>query len=404
MNMPPGRIELKQAAAIALLALSGNAMALEIGALKVESHLGEAFKASISVIPSPGETVDASCVSLDQTRIDDGIFQLTHANLAVGNGGRLVRITTGQSINEPILTLRLDVHCGTVGEIGKSFTVFLDPVAISPPVVRQPEETPLAAPEKQAAREKKRAAPREAAPRKAENAPTGGTITVKPNDTLSGIAYGYFPNDRQARRHFIASVLEENPGLSPNLIRAGSVLNIPELKSKAEPSMPPKAEPGIAAVQKKQPQGKPAFQLDIVSGEAKTGENQDLKRTETQLITRADDQAVQMMQLKSQIKALEGKLSELQHRVVAANKLLARISEARLQPRSETKPVSNLVWIIVLLVLMGAGGVVYWVFRRKKVRAEEALLDQYLNPTLSKPALIDHLDYFESDTPDHHKW
>ncbi len=375
--MHTGLTELKKPVAIVLLALSGHAMALGIGALQVDSHLGEAFKASVRIALSPEETLEASCVSLDPAQDDAGIFQLKHAKLELEDSGRRIRITTDQRINEPILTLKLDIHCG--GEIEKSFTVFLDP-----PTSAAPPESPV----------------EKAVPEKPAQKPSGGTtLKIKPHDTLTGIAHAFFPDDGQARKRFIASILKENPGISPDLIQVGSLLNIPDLKSTGAPG---KSE-SIARKVSKPAKVKPAFHLDIVSGEAKSAPSDDLKRTETQIISRADDQAVQMLQLKAQIKTLEGKLVELQSRIATTNRLLAGMNAAKPRPREEAKPLSNLVWIVVLLVLMGIGGIVYWYFMKKKAE-QDALLDQYLNPAHSKPALIDHLDYFESDTPDHHKW
>ncbi|HQT26671.1 MAG TPA: hypothetical protein PLK99_08765, partial [Burkholderiales bacterium] len=338
------------------------------------------------VTPSPSETVDVSCVSLDHNQIDDGIFQLKHAKIEILDSGRLVSIATSQSINEPIVNLKLDIHCSNSGEVGKLFTVFLDPASISPPLVQQPER--ISAPSTPAERKPPAKAQHEAV------RAAGGTITVRPHDTLSGLAHDYFPDDKVARRRFIAAVLAENPGLSLDLIRSGSKLNIPDLKSIGSPA-------DQKAPVRKPLEAKPAFHLDIVSGEAKP--SQDLKQTETQLITRADDQAVQMLQLKSQITSLEGKLTELQHRVAEANRLLARMNLATPRQQAPAIQIPNLIWIAVLAAMMVAGGIVYWYFRRKNKERGD-LLDEYINPTLSKPALMDHLDYFESDTPDHHKW
>ena len=368
--MLTGLTSFRKPVAVAMLALSGQAMALGIGSIEVDSHLGEAFKASVRIMLSQEESLDSSCVSLEAARPDSGIFQLSHAKIDVLDSGKLVRITTSQIINEPILTLALDIHCGTA--LKKSFTVFLDPAtSAAPPEIpaekiaeKQPEKIPS----------------------------DGAAIKIKPHDTLSGIAYAYFPDDRQARRRFIASIVRENPGISPDRIQVGSLLNIPDIKHAPE------------KVRKVAKTSKPAFHLDIVSGAAKPAPGEDLKRTETQIISRADDQAVQMLQLKAQIKTLEAKLSDLQIRMATTNRLLAAMNAAKVQPLRQSRPISNLVWIVALLVLMGTGGIVYWYAMRRKKAEQESLLDQYLGPAHAKPALIDHLDYFESDTPDHHKW
>jgi pilus assembly protein FimV len=396
------------AVALFMLTCSGAASALEIGALQVESHLGEAFRAWVPVISTPDENVNSSCVTLGQGASMGNLFQLKHATLAVesANGKQIVKISTSQDINEPILTLQLRIHCSSQAEIGKTFTVFLDPTTLAPPASPHvPSEIgpasnkiePIRIPE-----------PKEKA--------NGNQISIKPHDTLSGIAYDLFPHDRSAQKRFIASVLTENPGLSPNRLQVGAVLRIPDLRSMGTPASarpkPPQehdapARPRVTSSASAKILAKPAFHLDIVSGESEpgTGTTQDLRRTETQLITRTDDQTVQLRQLQDQVKSLEAKLAELHNRVVVANKLLASINVAKAQaPREAEKPVSRYVWIAAILVLLGVASGVYWFVRKRKAQEQEALMEQYLNPTLSKPALIDHLDYFESDTPDHHKW
>lgn len=393
------------AIALVMLTYSGSACALEIGALQLKSHLGEAFRATISINASPDEAVTSSCVSLGQSATDGNLYQLKNARIEVKSlGGRqFIMISTSQSISEPILTLNLHVHCSTQGEIGKAFTVFLDPATLSPP----------STPEIQAASVPPMPKKMVPATIAESTKPSGNTIRIKPHDTLSGIAYDLFPHDKMARRHFIASVLRENPGLIPDLLQVGSVLHIPDIKAmgRTPPTTeaPHPHEPRASAKRTEsavppQAGAKPAFHLDIVSGESTRGAAQDIRNTETQLISRTDDQTVQLRQLKEQVKSLEAKLAELQMRVMTANKLLSRIDAMKLQPREEEKPVPKYVWISALLLLLGAAGGVYWYFRRKKKAEEDTLMDQYLNTTLSKPALIDHLDYFESDTPDHHKW
>ncbi|MBY0578169.1 MAG: hypothetical protein K2P57_03890 [Burkholderiales bacterium] len=384
-----------RAFALFMLVYCSSAGALEIGALQVESHLGEAFRGIIPVTSTPEEGVSSSCISLDPGTAENSVYQLKNAKLAVEtSGGRqIIKISTGQSINEPIVTLQLHIHCSNQGEIGKTFTVFLDPATLTPPA---PPEVPLVAPPAPAQQVR-------------DSKPKGSEIRIKAHDTLSGIAYDLYPDDRRARRQFITSVLRENPGLVPDRLQVGSVLNIPDLKSQAvspKPQRERNAPERKSAPAKAAAKAKPEFHLDIVSGESKTGTSaaQDLKRTETQLITRTDDQTVQLRQLKDQVKSLEARLTELQNRIAVANKLLSRIDAVKPQPREEEKQVPKYVWIVAILALLSVAGGGYWYFRKRKADEQEALMDQYLNPAPSKPALADHLDYFESDTPDHHKW
>ena len=405
-----GLLKLKKRSALALvmLAFAGQASAIGIGILKVDSHLGEAFRASVKIVASPDETVDASCISLDQSASDNGIFQLGSARLGVepANGSRIVRIATDQKINEPIVTLRLRIHCGNQGAIEKSFTVFLDPPSTSPEV---PE---AAAPIGKPLSEKTPVEKAHAARAPAET-PTGNLFRIKPSDTLSGIAHDFFPNSTMAQRRFMAAVLRENPELSPNHLEAGSQIRIPDIGPKGPLAKPAKPELKASA-EKKVPAAKsaakPAFHLDIVSNaprpEIKSNAAQDLKRTETQLIARADDQTVQMLQLQGQVKTLEAKLAELQNRIAVADRLLARINAAKIQP--PPPPAASFpkwTWMAAaMLALLAVAAGIFWYLRKRKAAEQSLLTDQHFDPQQAKPSLIDPLDYFESDSSGRQKW
>ncbi len=409
-----GLLELKKRSAFALvmLAFAGKASAMGIGILKVDSHLGEAFRASVKIVASPDETVDASCISLDQSASDNGIFQLKSAKLGidVANGSRIVSIATDQKINEPIVTLRLRIHCGDQGAIEKSFTVFLDPPSTSPevPEAAEPIGKPLA---EKMPPEKARAA------RAPAEIPAGNLFRIKPSDTLSGIAHDFFPNSTMAQRRFMAAVLRENPELSPNHLEAGSQIRIPDIGPKGPLAKPTKPELKASAEKKTgvpaaKAAAKPAFHLDIVSSapkpETRPDNNaaQDLKRTETQLIARADDQTVQMLQLQGQVKTLEAKLVELQSRIAVADRLLARINAAKIQqPPPPVASFPKWAWMAAaLLALLAAAGGIFWYLMQRKAAERNLRMDHYLDPQQARPSLIDPLDYFESNSSDPQKW
>ena len=404
-----GLLELKKRSAFALvmLAFAGKASAMGIGILKVDSHLGEAFRASVKIVASPDETVDASCISLDQSASDNGIFQLKSAKLGidVANGSRIVSIATDQKINEPIVTLRLRIHCGDQGAIEKSFTVFLDPPSTSPevPEAAEPIGKPLA---EKMPPEKARAA------RAPAEIPAGNLFRIKPSDTLSGIAHDFFPNSTMAQRHFMAAVLRENPKLSPNHLEAGSQIRIPDigpkgpLAKRAKPAPKASAEKKAAATPAAKAAAKPAFHLDIVSSVPKPQTRPDnpaeeLKRTETQqLIARADDQTVQMLQLQGQVKTLEDKLAELQSRIAVADRLLARINAAKVQSPPPPAAFPKWAWAAAaLLALLAAAAGIFRHFQTRKAAERSLRMDHYFDPKQAQPPLIDPLDYFESDSP-----
>lgn len=384
----------KLKALVLLLAYSGCACAMEIGEMQVDSHLAEPFRAMIAVNPADGESIDDSCVSLDASPSKDGLFQLKTARLDVlGSAGpRIVRIATVQKINEPIVSLKLKLQCGNVS-IEKAFTAFLDPVSA-------PATAAASQPIRRIERKPVEKAPVE--PRKFE----GTLLTIRPNDTLSGIAHDFYPYSIMAQRRFMASVLRENPGLSPNHLEAGSTLRIPYIgpkaekpqpAAKAEAARPSEAKPKAAKPPEIKPrEAKPAFRLAIVSEGpkqeaapgAKASAADELNRTETQLVAKADSQTVELLQLQSQIKTLEANLTDLKRRVAVADRMLA-------QTRSE-KPASQWIWIALAVLILGAAGGSVWHLR--KARKKELLLDKYLEPEPARASLAEHLDFFETDS------
>ena len=392
---------------LVMAAFAGKASAMGIGILKVDSHLGEPFRASVKIVASPDETVDASCISLDPSASDNGIFQLGSARLGVvaSDGGRIVRIATDQKINEPIVTIKLRVNCGNQGAIEKAFTVFLDPPTTSPEV---PE---AAAPIGKALPEKPPVAKARAARTSVEQF-TGNLFRIKPNDTLSGIAHDFFPNSTMAQRRFMAAVLRENPELSPNHLEAGSQIRIPDIGPKgplakqAKPAPKASAEKKAAAVPAAKAPAKPAFHLDIVSSVPKSQTRPDnpaeeLKRTETQqLIARADDQTVHMLQLQGQVKTLEDKLAELQSRIAVADRLLARINAAKVQPPPPPAAFPKWAWAAAaLLALLAAAAGIFRYLQTRQAAERSLRMDHYFDPKPARSSLIDPLDYFESDSP-----
>ncbi|NNM82295.1 MAG: hypothetical protein HKL98_06830 [Burkholderiales bacterium] len=372
-----------------LLTCGGRAEAIEIGNLHVSSHLGEPLKASIPIIATQEEEVSSSCVSLVRSESDNGIFQLTHAKLEMQNeqGKQVLWISTRDSMNEPIIMFQLSLHCSSDGVISKSFTVFLDPPAFRKPAspvipVAQAPAVRLPEPEKPVRK---------------------GEIVVHSGDTLSGFALRRYPENAFARRRYIAALLMENPGIVPNRLQVGAVLRDPDMKSYHAP-LPKPAEiqkPHPVEAPKQAP--KQAFRLNIATETPPQAQKDAAKPTETQLIAQSDNQTVQLKQLRDQVKSLEEKLTELQGRLTLANRLLARLNTLKTQPREESSSLPNLILIAAILLILAISGGVSWYLRKKK--AQTALMEQYLNPApASRPALIDHLDYFESDTPDHHKW
>ena len=112
----------------ALLFASGNAVALGLGNLVVHSRLGQALRAEVRLIETPGTSHPGeTCFRLGAADGNEDLPVLTHARLRLEQSGGQSRllITSLQTINEPVL--RVNVHVGCGAELVRSFTLLIDP-------------------------------------------------------------------------------------------------------------------------------------------------------------------------------------------------------------------------------------------------------------------------------------
>jgi pilus assembly protein FimV len=250
---------LRSASLLALALASGSAQALGLGQLQVKSALGQPLLAEIPIVSSdPSELVslDAGLASPETfTRIglEPPIGIVADLRFTIGSdaqGRPLIRITTVQPVNEPLLDFLVQVDWGQ-GRLVREFTAAMSPpgsVAAAPepavqapavesaPVVERPAAPVVAtappASTQRAAPVPQQAAQRPPQPQAARPAASSdpSTYRVRAGDTASTVAARIAPagvSNEQA----MLGLLRENPdafiGGDLNQLRRGSVLRVP---------------------------------------------------------------------------------------------------------------------------------------------------------------------------------
>lgn len=266
------------ALAMLLLLASQAAMALGLGQIRLKSGLGEPLLAEIAVVSSvPGELERLHVglaspetfarIGLDPPR---GVIADLQFNLALSDDGQpVIRVTTTQPIDEPMLSFLVEVDWGQ-GRLVREYSALVDaprtvaaplapPVAVpvaapSSTIVRAPvDSTPAqdadgpatdAAPagideaavadEQASAQPSAPTAAAPAAPAAPAPAPTPagppGELRVQTGDTLSEIAGGI--DLGVSLEQAMIALLRSNPGAfidgNVHMLRAGALLRVPD--------------------------------------------------------------------------------------------------------------------------------------------------------------------------------
>ena len=242
-NMHRWKFSALAAAAVLCVGLhAGEASALALGRITVQSALGEPLRAEIDVpqiTAAEAETLRATAASPEVFRSQGMEFNPLMNALQIqlqrrADGSAVLRVTSDRPVNDPFLDLVLDTTWGT-GKIVRSYTLLLDPPALrsaAPTATAAPQITaPAVAQQRPApARVATPAAPAVRAPAASRPVPADG-VTVKPGDTAGRIANAHRPADVSLDQMLVA-MMRANPDAfiqgNVNRVRAGSVLQIPD--------------------------------------------------------------------------------------------------------------------------------------------------------------------------------
>lgn len=260
-----GLSRLHAVAAAALLSLGalqhGDALALALGRIVVQSALGEPLRAEIEVPEISTEEaagLRVGVASPEAFRTAGMDFNPALAELQVSlqrraDGRAFLRLSSPRPVNEPFLDMILEANWAS-GRLVRDYTLLFDPPnlrqsaaplapGVSPaPAAQAPAARPVTAPRAPAAEPvPPRAAattpapapaPRPAAPAAAPTAPPadGQQVRVKAGDTASRIAGSRLPANVSLDQMLVA-MLRSNPdafiGGNINRIKAGAIVDMP---------------------------------------------------------------------------------------------------------------------------------------------------------------------------------
>ncbi|MFN7154602.1 MAG: FimV/HubP family polar landmark protein [Acidovorax sp.] len=245
---------------------AGDAAALALGRITVQSALGEPLRAEIDlpqITPAEADTLRATTASPEVFRAQGMEFTPTMNNLQIQlqrrpDGTAVLRLSSDRPVNEPFLDLVLDANWGT-GRIVRSYTMLFDPPTLrrqAPAVTASPQIS--SPPAQQSAAVRAPAAPRSsdvaaapAAPRPAaapRTVPADG-VTVAAGDTAGRIANAYRPASVSLDQMLVA-MMRANPDAfiqgNVNRLKAGAVLQMPD-QAAAQATPAPEARQILAA-------------------------------------------------------------------------------------------------------------------------------------------------------------
>ena len=258
--------------AVALISIGLNGYAVRMGALSVDSALGEPLSASIRLYDAEGVAVNAVTVSMAPPSVYDSLGLIyndliSRINLRYENAanGPIVRLSTQGPVNEVVLDLQVE-FVGPEGNVSKTYVAFIDPpfladerlslstleselLSIEESAEKILTEQGIEPTDLVVSREAIEVEPTDNnAVERPENietmpeivdevnisetdfAPSGRQIVVRPGDTLTKIAQGEKLSDFSLEQ-MLVGIFRKNReafvGDNMNRLRAGNVIRIP---------------------------------------------------------------------------------------------------------------------------------------------------------------------------------
>ena len=124
-----------------LVAVSGGLVALpvaalELGEAQVRSSIGQPLRASIAYALGPNETLTNTCVTLQRRLPKDSDMPIVgRATVSIGDG--VIEIAGNSVVQEPLVSMMVNVNCPYTAQLSREYILFLDPAG----TVTQPTKT-----------------------------------------------------------------------------------------------------------------------------------------------------------------------------------------------------------------------------------------------------------------------
>ena len=243
MSLRPDRLWL-----VLGLFLAGDALALGLGEIRLNSALNEPLRAEIQLIsPTPEELAElrvalASAEAFERYGLQRSLF-LTRLQFTVvpSRSGGVIRVSSTEPVTEPFVTFLVEASWPR-GRLLREYTLLLDPPVFAPPPAARAgsAQAPVRAEPADSGRIERPAPASRPAPAPAERSePVAGDRTasfgaqevlVQRGDTLWGIAERVRPGGLASMNQTMLAIFQANPGAfegNINRLRAGAVLRVP---------------------------------------------------------------------------------------------------------------------------------------------------------------------------------
>jgi len=226
---------------------SSFASAMGLGEIKMNSALNQPLDAEVMLLNVGGLSENEILPNLashqDFSRAGvERVFFLTGIKFDVeldGKGGAVLHLSTDRIVREPFLNFLIELHWPS-GRLLREYTALLDPPLFSEAAAAPVHQAVTAAPTKvESAPQSKIYSTPTVTQSSVQSAPTSttsdkrdGTVRVKKNDTLWGIAKENRPDSSVTVRQTMVAIQQHNPQAfiknNINLLKSGQVLRIPE--------------------------------------------------------------------------------------------------------------------------------------------------------------------------------
>jgi pilus assembly protein FimV len=362
----------KWALASLVIALPPAAFAVGLGDVRLLSSLNAPLDAEIELVgatPEEMAVIKAQLASRDLFARNGLDWPANVGNITItpqtrADGKAVLRMRSTQAVTDPFLTLLVEVDALRTHTV-REYTLLLDPPVFAP---GEQQNAPVAAPttgagtrEGAIARqpapapaEPRRPAESAAAPSRPAPSPSassgsaseGGTRTVQPGDTLSGIA-NEVANDSAQSRAWMLAIYQNNPSAfdgNMNVLRSGAVLRIPDASAVA--AIPPSE---AAAEIRRQyaswrggaapaPSESEPGRLRLVPPGAPGGATTSNAQADAALQGRVRDLEAQLQESKRLLEARNAELAQLQARLAAQQPGAAPTPAPTPPPAAEPTP------------------------------------------------------------------
>nr|WP_314625492.1 hypothetical protein [uncultured Noviherbaspirillum sp.] len=117
---------------IPLVLWGGQAHALGLGAISLQSGLGRPLEARIPVYGLGADDAGASCVKARMMALEGGLLARPVADVTGSGGAAVLNLRTTESINEPAFNVSVEIGC--TSSVKREYQVLLDPVPATLPM------------------------------------------------------------------------------------------------------------------------------------------------------------------------------------------------------------------------------------------------------------------------------